>query len=109
MGAIVEYASNGDKKSWVGSTFGVVDARSVEEEGLDRLLEVLVTENVAYEMVEWHFEENLQVTTQIFDEIRLRSRCHTKDACRLGKEVFGNHRSKQKAVVPIERHNAISK
>ena len=93
----------------VVSTFGVVNARSVEEEGLDRLLEVLVTQNVADEMVEGHFEENLQVTTQIFDEIRLRSRCHSNKACGLGKEVFGDHRSEEKSVVPIERHNAISK
>ena len=84
-----------------------------KEKFIDNLLNKIETLrtglNQADEMIEGHFEENLQVTTQIFDEIRLRSRCHSNKACGLGKEVFGDHRSKEKSMVPIERHNAISK
>ena len=42
-------------------TFFVVDTRRIEEEGLDRVLQVRVTEKMAEEVVEWHLEEDLQI------------------------------------------------
>lgn len=72
-------------------------------------MQVFVTENVADEMVERHFQQNLQVATQILDEVRLRSRGQAAKACQLGEEVFGNHGPEEESVAPIERNDAISK
>ena len=89
-------------------TFFVVDTRRIEEEGLDRVLQVRVTEKMAEEVVEWHLEEDLQIAAQVFDEMGLFPTCNRQQAHTLDEEVLRKHSTEEKTVGCIVGDDSIA-
>ena len=90
------------------ATLFVVDTRRVEEEGLNRVLQVRVTEKMAEEVVEGHLEEDLQIAAQVFDEMRFFPICNRPQAHTLDEEVLRKHSTEEKTVGCIVGDDSIA-